>query len=229
MLPMTAPIKASGAAPVAAVETAPRSRGRPKQHDDAALKITLMQRTREIFLTEGYRGTTIDKVAAAAGISKKTFYRIFPSKELLFGEMVENNRLRTIEPYGGRDDLPIEEAMIALFQNSLSDEAEQARHVFMQLIVDEARSHPDLAAIFIKNGPERSRRQLREWLEAQQARGRIFLEDIPKAAEILLDMVFGGRRRRVGQLLSRAQREEHTKAAIRLFLRGALPRQAALK
>ena len=145
-------------------EAPPRTRGRPKQHDDAALKTSLMQHTRSIFLTHGYRGTTIDKVAAAAGISKKTFYRIFESKEALFGEMVEHNRLRTIEPFGAAPDLPIEEEMIAMFQNSLSDEAEQARHVFMQLIVDEARNHPDLAAVFLKNGPERSRRQLREWL-----------------------------------------------------------------
>lgn len=205
-------------------EAAQRTRGRPKQHDDAALKTSLMQHTRSIFLTHGYRGTTIDKVAAAAGISKKTFYRIFESKEALFGEMVEHNRLRTIEPFGTDSDLPIEDEMIAMFQNSLSDEAEQARHVFMQLIVDEARNHPDLAAVFIRNGPERSRRQLREWLTSQQERGRLFVEDIPKTAEILLDMVFGGRRKRVGGLMTRAQREEHTKAAVRLFLRGVLPR-----
>lgn len=36
--------------------------------------------TRQIFLTRGYAGTTIDEIAKAAGVSRASFYTYFPSK-----------------------------------------------------------------------------------------------------------------------------------------------------
>jgi AcrR family transcriptional regulator len=35
----------------------------------------------ELFLTKGYEETTVDEIAAAAGVGRRTFFRYFPSKE----------------------------------------------------------------------------------------------------------------------------------------------------
>jgi AcrR family transcriptional regulator len=40
----------------------------------------LLEATREVFLAYGYRGTTIDDIAGAAGVSRGSFYTYFPSK-----------------------------------------------------------------------------------------------------------------------------------------------------
>src|SRR5437588_46985 len=45
-----------------------------------------------VFLKHGYALATMDEIAAAAGVSKRTVYDHFPSKEQLFGAIVERRR-----------------------------------------------------------------------------------------------------------------------------------------
>jgi AcrR family transcriptional regulator len=40
----------------------------------------IMEATREVFLTRGYTGTTIDEIARVADVSRASFYTYFPSK-----------------------------------------------------------------------------------------------------------------------------------------------------
>ena len=40
----------------------------------------IVEATREVFLTHGYSGTTIDEIARAADVSRASFYTYFPSK-----------------------------------------------------------------------------------------------------------------------------------------------------
>ena len=42
------------------------------------------------FRTAGYEATSMDRIAAAAGVSKRTVYNHFPSKEALFTLMLEH-------------------------------------------------------------------------------------------------------------------------------------------
>lgn len=50
-----------------------------------------------LFLEKGYQGTSMDDVAAAAGVSKQTIYTHFANKEVLFADLV----LGTAERGGG--------------------------------------------------------------------------------------------------------------------------------
>jgi AcrR family transcriptional regulator len=52
-----------------------------------AVRDELAQLAKELFVEKGYDETTIDDLAAAAGMSKRTFFRYFASKEeLVFGK-----------------------------------------------------------------------------------------------------------------------------------------------
>lgn len=48
----------------------------------------LMEKAEELFLDLGYRALSMDQIAEAAGISKMTIYKHFPSKEALFMEVI---------------------------------------------------------------------------------------------------------------------------------------------
>jgi len=43
---------------------------------------------RELFLSRGYAGTTVDDIAAHAGLTKRTVYNNYPDKEALFRQIV---------------------------------------------------------------------------------------------------------------------------------------------
>ena len=49
--------------------------------DDSELKQRILQHARERFISEGFVSVSVDDLCSDLGISKKTFYRIFPSKD----------------------------------------------------------------------------------------------------------------------------------------------------
>jgi AcrR family transcriptional regulator len=67
-----------------------RGRGRPPASSETADSRTrLLDAAASVFAEKGYRAATVDGVAAAAGLSKGTFYWNFKSKEDLFQTLLE--------------------------------------------------------------------------------------------------------------------------------------------
>ncbi|MFC0109707.1 TetR family transcriptional regulator [Kibdelosporangium aridum] len=53
----------------------------------------------DLFLTKGYEETTVDEIAAAAGVGRRTFFRYFPSKEDVIFPDHEARLLRVAEVF----------------------------------------------------------------------------------------------------------------------------------
>src|SRR6202140_4359601 len=62
--------------------------GRPSRADASRLRGRILEVATELFLAQGYESTTIEAVAARAGISKRTFYHRFDDKSALFAAVV---------------------------------------------------------------------------------------------------------------------------------------------
>ncbi|MGL5911338.1 MAG: TetR/AcrR family transcriptional regulator, partial [Phycicoccus sp.] len=67
----------------------------PLRPSSVAKRRRLLDAAEEIFVRDGYRGTSVDEVAAVAGVSKQTLYAHFGSKEALFVEMVTTLTVET--------------------------------------------------------------------------------------------------------------------------------------
>lgn len=66
-----------------------RKRGRPPAHSAPGSRDALLQTAARVFAERGYAGTSVDRIVAAAGLSKGTFYWHFASKEELFLTLVD--------------------------------------------------------------------------------------------------------------------------------------------
>jgi TetR/AcrR family transcriptional regulator, mexJK operon transcriptional repressor len=62
--------------------------GRPSRADALKLRERILQVATELFLEQGYGSTSIESVAARAGVSKRTFYDRFDDKAVLFAAVV---------------------------------------------------------------------------------------------------------------------------------------------
>lgn len=99
-------------------ETSHVRRGRPPAYDvEAALK-----RATEAFWRTGYSGTSLDKVAAAAGMSPPSLYAVFGNKHALYlealGHYWEISLAATREALAG--DHPLDEALMLAYDAALA-------------------------------------------------------------------------------------------------------------
>jgi AcrR family transcriptional regulator len=84
---------ASAPAPPAPQSPAPRSPARR----DPARRVALLQAAAEAFAHAGYAATSMDEIAATAGITKLIVYRHFQTKETLYRAVLEQVFDRQVE------------------------------------------------------------------------------------------------------------------------------------
>jgi AcrR family transcriptional regulator len=105
----------------------------------------------DLFLEHGYEQTTVDQIAAAAGMSKRTFFRYFPSKDDLVIGKYDLFGDRMADALDARpDDEPVWDSLRRMFDIALDyvqDEHQRARNDAMEAIV---RSTPQLYAGYLE-------------------------------------------------------------------------------
>jgi AcrR family transcriptional regulator len=109
------------------------------------------------FLACGYAATSMDRVAATAGVSKATIYSHFQDKEGLFNALIEQlvqKKFRSI--FSSVDDRILQgdpkAALTQIANNVLDSGLGDAQYVsFMRLIMGESGRFPALARTFVRN------------------------------------------------------------------------------
>lgn len=105
------------------MENVPRLRDRLKQRTAEEIEEAAFA----LFVGHGYDETTVDQIAAAAGVSTRTFFRYFPSKEaVVFGDHQQAVRWLRLALAATDPALPplarLQEAMLAGEQPGRDDE-----------------------------------------------------------------------------------------------------------
>ncbi|MEM8816036.1 MAG: TetR/AcrR family transcriptional regulator [Pseudomonadota bacterium] len=144
-------------------------RGRPKS---AEKRKSISQAAAELFLREGFDRCSMDSIAAAAGVSKQTVYSHFANKDELFRSCITSKA----ELY----DLRIDPALHASLESGLKSFADgflrlisdpQAVKMW-RLVMNEADTHPHVAAMFNETGPDDSLKSLQRFLASHSDRLR---------------------------------------------------------
>ena len=81
-------------------------------------RMSILQASIDVFLRYGYRKTSMDDLARAAGLSRQGLYLHFASKDELFREAVTwlaQQGIASMRAALARDDLPMEERLIGAF------------------------------------------------------------------------------------------------------------------
>jgi len=128
-----------------------QSRTAPPQTDKAT---AILQGAMQEFLRHGYAGTSMDGVAAAAGVSKATIYSYFSDKRCLFERLVQQmaqQKFRALfEP------LPLEgeprTVLRQLAQHALDLMGNDPQMMdFARLLIGESGHFPELAQTFVSH------------------------------------------------------------------------------
>jgi AcrR family transcriptional regulator len=150
----------------------------------------------DLFLKDGYRGTSMDDIATAAGVSKQTVYKQFADKEQLFCHVVEalvNTASDPVyEAVQGLDvttDLDGELRAVARRQLELVLQPRVMQ--LRRLVIAEATRFPQLGKVFFDQGPRRTMDALADAFRRLDERGALRVEDPVVAAAQFNWLVMG--------------------------------------
>ncbi|WP_413724891.1 TetR/AcrR family transcriptional regulator [Sodalis sp. RH16] len=198
-------------------------RGRPKVIGDEERRRSILRAAHESFVELGFARTTTAMVAARAKVSKRSIYESFGDKTELFAAVIREQRHLILDlPRPSGEELPLLDTLVRIFRLDISEEAGRAREAILNLLVRESVLFPELSDYLYENEVIRSREALIEWLQSEMDRGRMKSDDTSVCAGMLMDCVFGALlpRRRLHNAAERADRTEHIKKRLEIFLRG---------
>ena len=181
----------------------------------------------ELFTSNGFEGTSVDDIAAAAGVSKQTVYSHFGCKETLFGLAVST---KCKQSGIGTDDLDLDEPPERMLP-------EIARR-FVQLITSpeatrvhavctgSADTYPELGRIYFEQGPLQTVNAVARYLAAQHRAGTLRVENPHHAAWQFLCMLKAEEQLRTQFNIGRMDPAEHqayVDDSIAMFIRAYSP------
>lgn len=200
----------------------PSGPGRPK---DLAKRRAILDAAKTLFLRNGYDGSSMDAIAAEAGVSKLTVYSHFTDKETLFSAAVKAKCEEQLPellfelPAGA----PIETVLLNIgrgFHALISSRESVELH---RMMVSLASQDPKLALMFYQAGPQRVLQEMEALLRRADQGGLLRIDDTLMAADQFFSLVKGGAHFRllIGCCapLEGAAAERHVHEAVGLFLR----------
>ncbi|PCM49622.1 MULTISPECIES: TetR/AcrR family transcriptional regulator [Pseudomonas] len=205
---------------------APNGPGRPK---DPAKRRAILDAAKTLFLSHGYANTSMDAVAAEAGVSKLTVYSHFNDKETLFSSAVMAKCEEQLPPlfFELPAGIPVENVLLNIargfHQLINSDESVNLHRLMMAL----GTQDPKLSQIFYDAGPERMVQGMERLLKRIDETGALSI-DLPRnAAEHFFCLIKGAGNFRLlyccGEPLSEEASESHVQEVVGLFMRAYRP------
>lgn len=186
----------------------------PRRLSEGERRTMLVEAAESVFLAQGYAAASMDDVAQAAGMSKKTLYHLYASKEVLFDAVVERfcaPMQDAVEP----TTLSKRAVLIGLLADVAGHILSPRSVALFRVIASEVKRAPELAAAIERNRGRKAN-VLQAWLAAQAAAGWLDIDDAEETAGMLVGMVVGEPHMLMLLSMRQAPSSEELAARVRL-------------
>lgn len=189
---------------------------------------TILAAATELFLRNGFLGTSMDEVAALAGVSKQTVYKQFASKEALFIGIVDTMTSEAsarvevgthVPTDAGQLDVELRALADRLMTVALAPQLLQLR----RLVIGEAARFPQLGKSLYDGGPGRAIASMASMFALWTEAGLVDIADPVQAATQFNWLIMGEPVNRAmfygsDKQMNRSERESHIASGVRVFL-----------
>lgn len=200
------------------------SPGRPPQATLDARMRHLLSVAGDEFVTRGFAEASVSRIARDAGVSKKTIYARFPTKDVLLLAVVEDLVVRVRNAaLDGMTTMTGEPAQaLTRFGMQIARGWTTPRDVAIyRLIISEVVRFPQLAEIFTST-MELIRATLTDYLREQATAGTLAITDPEAACRQFGMLAYGELRERamLGETVTEERLTATVQRAVQLFLHG---------
>lgn len=197
--------------------------GRPK---DLEKRAAILEAAKRLFPEQGFEGTSMDVIAATAGVSKLTVYSHFKDKETLFVEAIRGKCAELMPPelfeVGGAGSVREQlHAIARAFFNLIT--ADEAISVH-RLLTTGTGSSAKLAQMFWEAGPQTLQDTFARFLAREIDAGQLEVPDITRAASQFFCLLKGELHARLlcgccNAAFDEKEVASHLTATVDMFLR----------
>lgn len=145
----------------------------------------VLEGARDVFLSDGFEGASVDDIARAAGVSKATLYSYFPDKRMLFMEVARIECLLQADRAIAEIDMTASVARVLFVAaTKLVDfiTSDFGQRIF-RICVAESERFPAMGQEFYDSGPALIRHQLVCCFKVAIQRGELQIDDLELAAD----------------------------------------------
>jgi AcrR family transcriptional regulator len=197
-------------------------------------RAAILAGARRAFAATGFARTSIDAIAAEAGVSTRTIYKHFRNKDELFAAVLEESATTVADDYvasvraGVAAAETLEERLLVLARAVTKQSLGHPEHFAMvrQIVGETSHFPPGVLKAWRAAGPDRVEQETIARLRALQGEGALEIDDFRRAARYLFALTLSevnapgpGRPRLTGKAADAAIR-----AGVRVFARGYAPR-----
>ncbi len=175
------------------------------------------------FLTHGFSGTSMDRIAESANVSKRTVYDHFPSKEDLFQAIADEilQRVDDMPSHAYSRDLPLEEQLIAIGKTFAATITDREFMKLSRVVLARFIQSPERAQNTWK-AHARLRRDMTALFIAGTKDGRLLIPDPDKAAAqfcgLIKEIAYWPELMAGQEAISVDDREAAVQSAVEMFL-----------
>ncbi len=158
---------------------------------------TILSAGQQLFLSNGYQGTSMDQVAATAAVSKQTVYKHFGEKrELLFTIVTDaldsaSGTIRDRIAALADNSADLEADLVALAGDYLRAVLQESVVQLRRLVIGEANRLPELARLYYEHAPLRTLSALGDAFTRLHDRGVLNAPEPSLAAEHFAFLIVG--------------------------------------
>ncbi len=153
-------------------------------YEDKEIKERILAKSEEMFTQFGYSKVKMEEIATGLGISKKTLYKFFPSKENLVREMLDSRRC-DVENHIAELWMDESQDFVGKLKKLMDYVGKQTSKINGPLLWDLQRNIPEIWDEIQKFRKEKSWKKVSELIEEGIEKG-IFRKDINQQLALLM-------------------------------------------
>lgn len=201
--------------------------GRRKQNpEDSAKRHDILKVAGKMFMTQGFHAVSMDALAEAVPVSKRTLYNHFKDKSALFAAVMQARCEQVFDTYNEilQHENNVKKALMDLARQFTNLVFEPDAINIYRTAITESQRFPALGEMFYEMGPGRSAQMLAEYFKKTTRAGTFKVQDAELAATTFFSMLANrvhmkcmlGLKKRVAP----AEREKIVAYAVDVFIKG---------
>ncbi|MEM7665208.1 MAG: TetR/AcrR family transcriptional regulator [Pseudomonadota bacterium] len=197
-------------------------RKKPGRPSDQVKRAAIVEAAARSFFDAGFAASSIEQIAADAGVSKVTVYNHFGDKRGLFGAAVESE-CEKMRGHFSLDEMPagsIRERLTVIGEAMFAFLSRPEMIQFERRIAAETEDEPAIGQAFLQAGPWRMKQAFSAFLIHAEQCGELAIPDPALAAEQFVSMCkgMGDLEQRFGAPVSQEDSAKRIAGAVEVFL-----------